>query len=135
MKTLHKRIMKVLFASILIFGIMKVSSSALNYHYYYFSFPASLSNNMQYSGLHQRDTGSAYVYPNVSTIGTIYFMSPHDYGYTQATVPITISQRTPGYFTWYSGYGGTGQWYCLAGCPDDDWWPWAAYNIGGPFYE
>ena len=135
MKRAINKCARILAVVIMILGLFSLSSSAFIQHPYSFPFEQKLTDNMRYSNLYLRDTGSAYVYPNNSSVATMYFMSPHDYGYLQATSIVNLSAHSPGYFSWYSGYGGSNQWYCLAGCPDNSWWPWSPYTIGGYFYE
>lgn len=121
--------------SILGFIILSNPSKAINTYRYDFDFPSSIYYSMRYSPKHNVSSGTPYVYPDTSTVSTKYFLSPYREGWTQATNVQTISVRQKKYFTWNSGYGGSGQSYCLAGCPDADNGSWLAYHIEGDFGE
>ena len=135
MKNSLRHSMKLFVVLLCVFAILSVHSSALITRLYTFNFPSDLSNSMRYTYLFEVDGGTPFVYPSVSTIATQYFLSPNTYGWTQATNVVTISNREWRSFSWYSGYGGSGQSYCLAGCPDADNGSWLAYHIEGDFGE
>ncbi len=120
---------------IIIFGVLVIPSTALTSYSYGHVFTTSLTDNMYYTGLHERESGNAYVNPSYSSISTLYFLSPHNYGYLQATDILTITQSGKRNFTWKSGYGGTGNYYCLVACPDNTWYPYPSYPIGGYWAE
>ena len=94
---------------------MALPASAYSYN---FSFPAQQANSMCYTSLYTRGTSTAYVDPDVTTISTIYFLSPTRVSSTQATALVYKTSGTRSNFSWLSGYGGKGNSYCLSGCPD-----------------
>lgn len=135
MKMEMKRIVKVFLMVALIVGLFSMSSGALSSRSYSWHFTTSAVNNMYHSALFTRQTGNAYVNPSTSSIGTIYFLSPQKTGYVQATQAMTLQYSGLQLFTWYSGYGGVGTNYCLAACPDNDWYPWPEYDIAGTWAD
>jgi hypothetical protein len=135
MKRFIKKWLKMIVVVAFVFVVFSVSSYARITRSYYFSFPESVSNSMRYTYKYEVDGGTPYVYPSISTISTQYFLSPNTYGWTQATDVATINDREWRNFTWNSGYGGSGQYYCLAGCPATSSYPWDAYNAYGVFGE
>lgn len=94
---------------------MALPASAYSYN---FSFPAQQANSMRSTSLYTRGTSTAYVDPDVTTISTIYFLSPTRVSSTQATALVYKTSGTRSNFSWLSGYGGKGNSYCLSGCPD-----------------
>ena len=94
---------------------MALPASAYSYN---FSFPAQQANSMRSTSLYTRGTSTAYVDPDVTTISTIYFLSPTRVSSTQATALVYKTSGTRSNFSWLSGYGGKGNSYCLSGCPE-----------------
>ena len=85
---------------------------------YYFQFPSQQANSMRSTLLFERGTATAYVDPDVTTISTVYFLSPTQVSSTQATALVYKTVASRSNFSWLSGYGGRGNQYCLSGCPD-----------------
>ena len=135
MKRFIKKWLKTIAVVAFVFVVFSASSKALISRLYSFSFPSTISNSMRYTYCFEVDGGTPYVYPSISTVRTKYFLSPNTYGWTQATNVVTISDREWRNFTWYSGYGGSDQSYCLAGGPDSSLGSWNAYNAYGVFGE
>lgn len=82
---------------------MALPASAYSYN---FSFPAQQANSMRSTSLYTRGTSTAYVDPDVTTISTIYFLSPTRVSSTQATALVYKTSGTRSNFSWLSGYGG-----------------------------
>ena len=135
MKRFIKKWLKTVFVVVFVFVVFSVSSKALIARLYYFSFPDELSNSMRYTYLFEVDGGTPYVYPSDTFLETQYFLSPNTYGWTTATNVVTIGRRQWRNFTWKSGYGGSGQSYCLAGCPSSSIGSWDPYSVNGVFGE
>ncbi len=125
MKPLGKKFIGFLLAIVILGGVFAFSALAYRYD---FPFPAQISGSLFHSTTQYKTGSTAYVYPDTSTISTLYFISPYSTGYTQATDIVTISSRAYRSFSWIYTPGST---YSLAGCPNQDWWPWPAYNAYG----
>lgn len=95
---------------------MALPASAYSYN---FSFPAQQANSMRSTSLYTRGTSTAYVDPDVTTISTIYFLSPTRVSSTQATALVYKTSGTRSNFSWLSGYGGKGNSYCLLSYPKE----------------
>ena len=80
---------------------MALPASAYSYN---FSFPAQQANSMRSTSLYTRGTSTAYVDPDVTTISTIYFLSPTRVSSTQATALVYKTSGTRSNFSWLSGY-------------------------------
>lgn len=79
---------------------MALPASAYSYN---FSFPAQQANSMRSTSLYTRGTSTAYVDPDVTTISTIYFLSPTRVSSTQATALVYKTSGTRSNFSWLSG--------------------------------
>ena len=129
-----QKIKKTILVVITICFLFAIPVSANSYS---FPFPSSANylGSMRWSSGSTRTNASAYVYPNATTISTKYFLTPTYGGNTQATAVVTISTRAKRYFSWLSGYGGTGVTYYLAGYPDPTNGTWDAYSIAGTWVD
>lgn len=126
-----KRILSMVMILCLFHSII-IAPACVNAYDYSLTFPSTFLNSMRYTGTKLRNTSlSPYVQSEVATISTMYFLSPNMSGSTQATNVVYISAIARKYFTWKSGYGGSGQKYCLAACPNPDNGSWNIYTAEG----
>lgn len=94
--------------------------------FYEFTFPGHTSIvpdhaaiGIRSTGLHRKESAAApYVYPEYSEHATWYFLSPVILEPICAAGPICVGAGEETCFTWYDGYGGIGQEYCLSGYPE-----------------
>ena len=85
---------------------------------YEMTIPYPYVGSLQSTPVYVKDTsGAAYFKPSINTIATKYFVSPWGDSQTLATDIITKSNTTKSTFTWYEGYGGVGNHYCLSAYP------------------
>ena len=114
-----RRISKILGAFILGICLCAVPVSA-QIATYYFEFPDYTGSvgSMHWSDSSTSTGITPYVYPDYTYLNTFYFLT-NNYGSTyQVSNIVNISTRSKKYFTYKSGYGGTGHVYRLAGYPD-----------------
>lgn len=123
-----KRLSAVCLAVVMLMSAITIPASAYSYD---FSFPNTINGSMRSSDMETRGKGTASFTPAVVTVPTIYFLSPSQGTDVNATKLITKSDKSTSYFTFYDGYGGEGQQYCLSGCPDMSMGSWNAYSVTG----
>lgn len=105
-KTMRKRMLSILMLVCLLFAICATPASAYTFS---FNFPSSdqTSSSMRSTSFSYQSKGATpYVSTNVTTISTLYFMSPSRLSSTNATNIVYITSKTTKNFTWRSGYGG-----------------------------
>jgi len=130
-KTMRKRMLSILMLVCLLFAICATPASAYTFR---FNFPSSdqISSSMRSTSFSYQSKGATpYVSTNVTTISTLYFMSPSRLSSTNATNIVYITSKTTKNFTWRSGYGGVGNAYYLSGCPNTNNGTWNAYSSNG----
>ena len=123
-----KKLMKSMLVLVLICGIMSSLSLAASAESvasvneernYEFTFPDYYVGSMRSTGLYEKkNTSAPFVYPQYSEHTTWYFLAPKILDSSGATSPVIARAGEKVYFTWYDGYGGIGQNYCLSGYPD-----------------
>lgn len=128
-----KRLLAVVLAACMLMVSAAIPASAASSHSYYFSFPGQLSGSLRSTPLYARTSGTASVTPSVTTVKTMYILSPTQYSSTQATNAVYKTYAGTSNFSWFSGYGGTGNTYCLSGCPSMDLGSFNAYVANGTF--
>lgn len=130
-KNLCKRVLSVLMLVCLLASLLAMPASAYSFS---FSFPSSAetTSSMRSTSASYKSTGAnPYVTTNVTTISTLYFMSPSRLSSTNATNIVYITNKTTKNLTWRSGYGGVGNAYYLSGCPNMNNNTWNAYSVSG----
>ena len=76
--------------------------------------------------------GRPYVKPKVYAVPTTYFLTPDkNTNHVAANILSGISSPGTNYFTYKSGYGGSGQSYYLGGCPTNT--SFGLYNVYGDY--
>jgi hypothetical protein len=118
---------KIVTLALAVLMLMAFATTALAYSYD-FSFEPPFAGCMESTSL-KTVTGNPYVDPDGSAAATRYFLSPVRHSSTQATDVIVKSNGTKSYFTYESGYSGSGTSLCLSGCPKAT--DFNAYTIGG----
>jgi hypothetical protein len=124
---MKKRIISFVLALSLVFA-MSVSAFAASYAFFisppFVGSLKSTATQIVVSGT------AANVNPSTSATPTSYYLSPTPGSSTTATGVLT-SISTSGYrgFTYNSGYGGVGNYYCLSGYPSNS--DFLTYNVGG----
>lgn len=105
--------------------------TALAAHDYDFSFDGEYVGSMNSTDLkkvEKRD--SAFVNPSKASVPTNYFLSTDQKSYREVTNIITnVTTSGKRSFTYYDGYGGLGNRYCLSGYPTH--WDYTPYSISG----
>ena len=110
-KTMRKRMLSILMLVCLLFAICATPASAYTFN---FNFPSSdqISSSMRSTSFSYQSKSAT---PYVTTISTLYFMSPSRLSSTNATNIVYITSKTTKNFTWRSGYGGVGNAYSSNG--------------------
>ena len=101
-KTMRKRMLSILMLVCLLFAICATPASAYTFS---FNFPSSdqISSSMRSTSFSYQSKGATpYVSTNVTTISTLYFMSPSRLSSTNATNIVYITSKTTKNFTWRS---------------------------------
>ena len=118
---------KIVTLALAVLMLMAFATTAFAYSYD-FSFTPPFAGCIE-STLLKTVTGNPYVDPDKSAATTKYFLSPTRYSSIAATKIIETSSSAKSYFTYKSGYGGTGTNLCLSGYPKAT--NFAAYTITG----
>ena len=115
---MRRRIITLLLVCCFVFGLSTSVLAANTLSEYELSIPTPLPGSMRSTSLYVKATGtSPYVQPAIYTISTIYFLSPTRLTSTNATDIITTNNTTRRNFTYNTGYGGAGTFYCLSAAP------------------
>lgn len=122
---------KSLLGTIILIGIFTVIPEATHAASFSFTITPPFAGSMESTSLiGKTNTSRPYVNPSHSTTPTSYFLSPKRESSTQATSLISnISTSGTRNMSYLSGYGGTGQKYCLSAYPTN--YDFATYKISG----
>ena len=102
---------------------------------YDLNIPGTYVHSMRSTPAYEKGTSSTpYVQPDKNTISTNYFLSTTPGTSIQATDIIPISAIEKKNFTWKTGYGGVGTYYCLSAYPNVTG-GYDAYNVSGVWSE
>ena len=126
--------LRLLFAIILVSGLLQISANGLSEWPFIFPFPDYFGGSIQTSTAYTRTSGIPYVDTDVASISTYYFLSPSA-SLTYATEVKNVTIKDTYHFTWKSGYGGTGQSYRLCAHTNPANGAWPAYTVTGHWAE
>lgn len=128
-----KRFLAVLLAVCTLMVSVAIPASAADSHGFSFNFPGQLANSRRSSSAYIRKSGTASVTTDVTTVKTMYVLTPSRESETLATNAVYRTYAGTSNFSWRSDYGGAGGDYRLTGCPSMDLGKFNAYDAYGSF--